>query len=127
MRAFWKRLLVNAAATRNCCLAIRYLSLSNARSSAGGACCNENTFIGGWICQLVYIQSPSTIDQVSSFVALLKMEFSTAIEGGGHLKEASPILMFVLANLRECLANLFAEGKHRRCASNLNESAAQSR
>lgn len=88
---------------------------------AGGACCNENTFIGGWIYQLVLlIYSLSSTDQVSSFVALLKTEFSTAIEGDGHLNEASPMLMFVLANLRLCLANLFAEGKHWRCASNLN-------
>lgn len=33
MRAFGQRWLVNAPATRNCCLAIRYPSLSNARSS----------------------------------------------------------------------------------------------
>lgn len=55
---------------------------------AGGACCNENTSIGGWIYQLVCLYSPSNTDQVSSFVALFKMQFATAREGGGRLKEA---------------------------------------
>lgn len=120
MRAFPKRWLVNAAATLNCCLAIRYPACQTHDPVAGGACCNENTFIGGWIYQVVCIYSHSSTDQVSSFVALLRIEFSTASEGGGQLKEARPILMFVLANLRLCLANLFAEEKHWRCASNLN-------